>query len=309
MASLRDIKKRIRSVTGSQKITRAMKLVAASKLRRAQQAANQARPYAEEVSAMVSRVAQAAADEAGDKPVHPLCQRRPVKTCLLIVVTSDRGSCGAFNSNVVRRTDRFLREQKSRAERFMLMTLGRKGNDAFGRRAGLSVRHVPDMVAAPRFARIEQLAHEVMNMFLSNKIDEAFVIYNEAQGALAQVVRMRDVLPVAPNKTRLVADGAERPKSPALPAVPSMPADYLFSPSKQELLDTLVPMQITVALQRALLESVAAEHGARMAAMDAATKNAGQMVEALTLQYNRARQAAITLELMDIVGGAEALAG
>ena len=305
MPSLRDIKKRIRSVTGSQKITRAMKLVAASKLRRAQAAALQARPYADEVRAMVGRVAGSQA-ASGDETVHPLCERRTIKQTLLIVITGDRGSCGAFNSNVVRRVERFMREHQARTGGFTLMTLGRKGNDAFGRRAGLAVRHVPDMVASPRFSRIEQLAQEVIHLFLSHKVDEAFVVYNEAQGALAQVVRLRDVLPVTPE-----------PLPPAAPAGPAQVAEppraqveeYLYEPTRAQLLHSLLPLVVAVGLQRALFESVAAEHGARMAAMDAATKNAGQMVEALTLQYNRARQAAITLELMDIVGGAEALAG
>lgn len=304
MATLRDIKKRIRSVTGSQKITKAMKLVAASKLRRAQLAAQQARPYAEEVTSMVSRVAHGTQSGVSDTPVHPLCEQRPVRVALLIVISSDRGSCGAFNSNIVRRVERFLFEHKSRADKFLLMTLGRKANDAFGRRPGLQVRHVPDMVATPRFSRIEQLAEEIMGLFLSGKIDQAFVVYNEAESALAQTVRLRDVLPVAPRP-----EGNTPAATGAMAQAGKSAEEYLFSPGRQALLDKLVPMQITVALQRALLESVAAEHGARMAAMDAATKNAGQMVEALTLQYNRARQAAITLELMDIVGGAEALAG
>ena len=304
MPSLRDIKKRIRSVTGSQKITRAMKLVAASKLRRAQAAALQARPYADEVRAMIGRVA--GSNTGDDEVLHALCEQRPVKQTLLIVITSDRGSCGAFNSNIVRRAERFMREHQPRTGGFVLMTLGRKGNDAFGKRPGIAVRHVPDMVAAPRFSRIEQLAQEVIQLFLTKKVDEAFVLYNEAQGALAQVIRLRDVLPVSPEAQPLQATKAPAPASEGSEAAGD---EYLFEPSRAQLLQTLLPLVVAVSLQRALLESSAAEHGARMAAMDAATKNAGQMVEALTLQYNRARQAAITLELMDIVGGAEALAG
>lgn len=296
MAALRDIKKRIRSVTGSQKITRAMKLVAASKLRRAQETASQTRPYADEVKAMVARVAAAPGQGDDGETIHPLCEVRPSKTTLLVVITSDRGSCGAFNSNIVRRVDRFMREQAAPGRTFVLMTLGRKGNDAFAKRPGLKLTYAPDLLGAPRFARIEQLAKTITAQFARGDIDDAIVISNEAQSALVQHVRLAALLPVSPGRPPPEEDGVSY-------------GDYQFAPSRQALLAALVPRLIAVTLQRAIYESIAAEHGARMSAMDAATKNAGQMVERLTLQYNRARQAAITLELMDIVGGAEALSG
>lgn len=294
MASLRDIKKRIKSVRGSQKITRAMKLVAASKLRRAQQAIAAARPYAEEVAALVARVAASAADgQNEERVVHPLFVQRPVKKTLLVVITGDRGSCGAFNSNVIRRVTRFLHEHKGRTGQFEMLCLGRKGYEAFYKRTDIKVRNVANLVTAPNFAHTQRLADEIIASFVAGDTDEAFVFFNEAQSAMVQHVRMRDILPVAPQSAS-AQDNA---------------SDYIYSPDRTTLLQKLVPMLIAVSLQRALLESIAAEHGARMTAMDAATKNAEQMAETLTLQYNRARQAAITLELMDIVGGAEALAG
>ena len=293
MASLRDIKKRIRSVNGSQKITKAMKLVAASKLKRAQDAIAHARPYAERIDALVARTAaRAQAEASGERVVHPLFAARETKRAVLVVISSDRGSCGAFNSNVIRRAERFIGENGARMGTLEVLTVGRKAREHFQKRKDLVVHDEPDVFSNLSFARTQALAEKLIGRFVRGDLDAAFVVYNEAQSAMSQVVRLHDILPAAP----------------ALPEGEAIGVEPLYAPDRDTLLAALVPTWVSVQLNRALLESVAAEHGARMTAMEAATKNAQELVETLTLQYNRVRQAAITTELMDIIGGAEALA-
>ena len=299
MASLRDIKKRIRSVNGSAKITKAMKLVAASKLKRAHDAVDQARPYADHITGLLARVARRAeqqAGAAGEQAAHPLFATRDGKRAVLLVVSSDRGSCGAFNSNVLRHAERFLVENQRRFGQIEVWTAGRKARDYFAKRKNTVHRDVPDVFRTLSFGRTQELARELIGQFLAGDIDAAFVAYNEAQSAMSQIVRLRDILPAVPPQEDGVADAADDG------------VEMLYAPDRDALLDTLAPTWVAVQLHRALLESVAAEHGARMTAMEAATKNARELVETLTLQYNRLRQAAITTELMDIIGGAEALA-
>lgn len=303
MASLRDIKKRIRSVNGSQKITKAMKLVAASKLKRAQDAVDRSRPYAEHITALLARVARRAEAEArarGEEAAHPLFATRPVRRAVLVVVSSDRGSCGAFNSNVIRHAERFLAQNGGRLGRVEVWTVGRKARDYFAKRKNTVHFDVPDLFRELSFGRTQLLAQQLIGQFMAGELDAAFVAYNEAQSAMSQVVRVRDVLPAVPPQADAAGAGVDGAEADGV--------EMLYAPSRDALLHALAPAWVSVQLHRALLESVAAEHGARMTAMEAATKNAQELVETLTLQYNRLRQAAITTELMDIIGGAEALA-
>lgn len=294
MASLRDIRKRIKSVQNSQKITKAMKLVSASKLRRAQDAMLAARPYAKELGSLLSRVAaRAAAQATDDTPVHPLLELRAPRRVLLVVVTSDRGLCGAFNSNILRRAERFIRENTERFETIEVATVGRKARDYFKKRKIFTVRDYPGMFADLTFRRASEIAEGVVKEFLDHDLDAVFVLYNEFKSAISQNVVVQDILP-------LVQDDLP----PAEAGV-----DYIYEPDVHQVLDKLIPRYVAVHVWRALLESHAAEHGARMAAMESASKNARELADSLTLQYNRARQASITRDLMDIVGGAEALSG
>jgi len=289
--SLRDIRKRIASVKNTRQITKAMKMVAAAKLRRAQEAIVRARPYAEGLERVLGSLATRA-----DLASHPLLVVRPVKRVELVVLTSDRGLCGGFNSNVLRRAQRFAAEARGADghayERVELSTLGRKGRD-FAARRKLDVRK--DYVGIfehLEFSRAEAIGAELAQHYVEADLDAVFLLYNEFQSAISQRVSLVQLLPIAP---RPVVEGMDHP------------ADYLYEPTRAEVLDALLPQHLSMQLWRAMLESQASEHGARMTAMDAATKNASEMIARLTLQFNRARQAYITKELMEIVSGAEAL--
>lgn len=308
MASLRDIRKRIRSVQNSQKTTKAMKLVAASKLRRAQGAIVAARPYAQQLESLLARVAaRALADRASapEDAAHPLMQPRSGGRVMLVVITSDRGSCGAFNSNILRRAERFLSENKERFEHIEVATIGRKGRDYF-KKTKHSTCDYSEHVATLNYNNVFALTQMWSQAFVDKQIDSVFLLYNEFKSVLNQNVTVRDILPVSPNK-------ALHPQTGRVQSADAVEAntgvDYLYEPSRATVLAQLLPQFVGVQLWRALLESAAAEQGARMTAMDAASKNAQELADGLTLQYNRARQAAITRDLMDIVGGAEALAG
>jgi F-type H+-transporting ATPase subunit gamma len=299
MASLRDIRKRIRSVQSSQKITKAMKLVAASKLRRAQDAIVSARPYAEQIGTLLARVAgRSMADSQGDMTlVHPLLQQRAGGKMVLVVVTSDRGSCGAFNSNIIRRAQRFLDENAERFESIEVATIGRKGRDYFKKRPHIRSVDYPDVFTALNFRRAGDITEAWIKQFAAGEVDSVMVVYNAFKSAMQQHVVVQDVLPVQPEAVSTAEKGGAEG------------VDYIYEPDRTQVLDTLIPRYLAVQLWRALLESAAAEQGARMTAMDAASNNARDLADALTLQYNRARQATITRDLMDIVGGAEALSG
>jgi F-type H+-transporting ATPase subunit gamma len=291
MASLRDIRKRIKSVKSSQKITKAMKLVAASKLKRAQDAIVQARPYAQEIATVLSRVA-AQVGASGTGEVHPLLASREPRKVLLLVITSDRGLCGAFNANVLRRADRFIRENTGRFEHVEVAAVGRKGREFFAKKGSVPVRDLGVVGSAWSYAQAVSVASALSAEFTAGSLDAVFVVYNEFKSAISQRVVVQDLLPVVQ---------ADLPES-AL-------TEYVYEPSAEQVLDRLVPRYVATGLWRALLESAASEHGARMSAMDSATKNASELIAGLTLVYNRVRQAAITRELMEIIGGAEALKG
>ncbi len=295
MPSLRDIRKRIGSVKNTRQITKAMKMVAAAKLRRAQEAIVQARPYAQHMEQVLSSLASRARGGAEEAP-HPLLAVRPLRKVELVLLTSDRGLCGGFNSNVLRRAQRFVAEGRGLDgqpyERIEISTLGRKGRE-FARRRRLAIRKdYVGIFEELEFAKAEGIAQELIQHYVDADLDAVFLLYNEFRSAISQRVSLVQLLPIA---AQPVEPGAARP------------VEYLYEPTRRELLEALLPQHLAMQLWRAMLESQASEHGARMTAMDSASKNANDMISRLTLQYNRARQAYITKELMEIVSGAEAL--
>jgi len=287
--SLRDIRTRITSVKSTRQITKAMKMVAAAKLRRAQDAVLRTRPYAILLDQALGRVAaRAAAEESAS--VNPLLAAREAHLAEVVVITSDRGLAGGFNSNIIRRVQRFITEAGDTWERIELSTIGRKAKD-FLRARKLAVRK--DWVGVHQgltYEKAEGIAQELVKRYLAGEVDSVFLCYNEFKSAIAQLPVVVQLLPLKP---------------PAVAAEAAI--DFLYEPSRDALLAELLPRHVAMQVWRALLESAASEHGARMSAMESATKNAEEMIAALTLQYNRARQAYVTKELMEIVGGAEAL--
>lgn len=290
MASLRDIRKRIRSVKNTQQITKAMKMVAAAKLRKAQDAIIAARPYALSLDQMIGDLAA-----RSEGLSHPLLDSRPAKNVDLIVLTSDRGLAGGFNSNITRRVTRFLFENEKKYEAIRLVTIGRKGNEFFRRREADILKDFPGLYSRVSFATASSVAEEVTARFLKGQTDAVFIAYNEFVSAISQNVVLNQVLPL-----QSVAQGEAN-------SAPGNRVDFEYEPGRAQVLDRLLPQAIAIRVYRALLESVASEHGARMSAMGNATTNASDMIGKLTLYYNRTRQAAITKELMEIVSGAEAL--
>jgi F-type H+-transporting ATPase subunit gamma len=291
MASLRDIKKRIVSVKNTQKITRAMKLVSAAKLRRATERVEAARPYAEKVLETASGLARRA-ENLGEAP-HPLLVRRDeVKVCEVIVMTSDRGLCGAFNSNTVRKAQRFVLDNGDKYEKIRFSTIGRKGLEGLKRERIEVRKNYEGLFEIANFKRMEDIARELSEDYIAGEVDEVFLLYNEFKSAITQILTFKPLFPIES------LDVEEHEEDLV---------DYEYEPSRYELLDDLLPQHVATQMFRALFESIASEHGARMSAMENATNNAKEMTDKLTLQYNRARQAAITTELMEIIGGAEAL--
>jgi F-type H+-transporting ATPase subunit gamma len=288
--SLRDIRRRIGSVKSTQQITKAMKMVAAARLRRAQEAITRARPYATMLEQALQRVAaRAAADE---QAAHPLLAARPARTAEVVVITSDRGLAGGFNSNIGRRAQRFVVETSDRYQSVELSTIGRKGRDYLRARKLTIRKDWPGVHQGLTFAKAEGIARELTRRFLDGEVDAVFLAYNEFKSAIAQKVTLKQLLPIETGPEAEAAAGS---------------TDFLYEPGRAALLEDLVPRHVNVQVWRALLDSAASEHGARMTAMESATKNAADMIAALSLQYNRARQAYITKELMEIVSGAEAL--
>lgn len=291
MASLRDIRKRIKSVKNTRQITKAMKMVSAAKLRRAQDNVIAARPYAKTLDGVMSTLISKS--EPGELS-HPLLTRREVKKVELLVVTSDRGLAGGFNANINRRALKYIAEQKAAGVEVFVTTVGRKGHD-FLRGRGTTIRKDnPGILQKLSYGVAETIAKELSKRFLDGEVDAVFMMFNEFVSAIAQVPTQAQLLPfeAAAGETK---SGTQ--------------VDYKYEPNPQEVLAELVPKAVAVKIYRALLESYAAEHAARMTAMENATRNAGDMIGSLTLFYNRSRQAQITKELVEIVSGAEALKG
>ena len=296
MASLRAIRTRIRSVRNTQKITKAMKMVAAAKLRRAQDAVVRARPYAQLIDEMLAQLSRARAE--ADLPPHPLMAVRPPRRVELVLMTSDRGLCGGFNSNIIRRGQRFLVEEGAEYERVQFSTVGRRGRD-FARKRGIETRKdYVGFFGRLRYAQAREIADDLIQAYAKDELDAVYLLYNEFKSAIVQQISLVQLLPLQPRA---------QAKAPAASEKGFIRPDHIFEPSRPEVLQALIPRFLAMQIWRALLESEASEHGARMTAMDSATKNASDMIGRLTLDYNRARQAAITKELMEIVSGAEAL--
>jgi F-type H+-transporting ATPase subunit gamma len=296
MPSLKDLKVRIESVKSTRKITSAMKMVAASKLKRAQAAAESSRPYSE---AMTRIMASLTAAVSGSGAPRLLAGTGKSQTILLIVVTSDRGLCGAFNGSIVREARRQVRKLTGEGKQVKIVCVGRKGRDQLRRDCG------PHIVASfedvgrrgLNFADAHAVAAKVLDMFDVGDFDEARLVYNRFKNVLTQIVTVQQIIPVPPPE---VVVEEKKPQEGA-------PAIYEFEPDEEGILADLLPRNVAIQIYRALLESAAGEQGARMTAMDNATRNAGDMIGRLTLQYNRARQAYITKEMIEIVTGAEAI--
>jgi F-type H+-transporting ATPase subunit gamma len=294
MATLKDIRRRIGSVKSTQKITRAMKMVAAAKLRKAQEKAEAFRAYADLSASILAEVAAGATAED-----HPLLEQRPEpRRALLLVIGADRGLCGGFNSNLNRDVLALLGETAARGGLVPELDLiGRKPRDFFARRDAVVRRFHAGVYDAPDYGTAARIARELSACYESGELDRIDLEFNEMISMVSQKPVRKPLLPIAlPEKAAEDAPGQSLG-----------PVGFIFEPGRRELLGRLLPLYVEVQIYRALLESIAAEQAARMTAMDNATNNASDMIEHLTLVYNRARQSAITSELMDIVGGAEAL--
>ncbi len=288
MPSLKAIRKRITSVKNTQKITRAMKLVAAAKLRRAQESIVAARPYAEVLEQVVGELAGHAGEDA-----HPLLVTRPARKAEIVLLTSDRGLAGSFNAQLIRHVEVYSAEELADLDDVSLRIVGRKGNDYFKRRSANILDFTPAPTSETALEQASDLANHVIQDFLEEGVDRVYLVYNEFKSAISQDVVVKQLLPVVPQTSPDEDYGG----------------DFVYEPSKKDLLEHLLPLYVQTGLYRASLESIASELGSRMSAMDSATRNAGEMIDKLTLQFNRARQAAITKELLEIIGGAEALKG
>lgn len=330
MPSLKSIRKRISSVKSTQKITRAMKMVAGARLNKAQQRITELRPYAVKVQELLGEItrdaaaAQGEAPEAlvlapdgaeesgheavvletparaGELPTHPLLVKRAERRVLLVVLTSDRGLCGAFNTNINKRAEREWKSRVENGQEVQLVVIGRKGRDYFARRGAPVLEYLPEVWDKLDLTTAQQVGAKILAPFNKNEIDAIFLVYNEFKSAMSQTVVVERLVPAGAPAAEAAVEGERQSES-------GRTTEFMFEPNKGALLDRLVPMYVDISILRALYESTASELGARMTAMDAATKNATEMIDSLTLQYNKARQAAITKELMEIIGGSEAL--
>ncbi len=286
MPNLKDLKNRIGSVKKTEQITSAMRMVAAAKLRRAQNDIIAARPYAIKTNeVLVSLVTRTNPD------MHPLLRVREPKKCVLVVIASDRGLCGSFNQNVFRRTEAFIKANKDKYEEISLVLVGKRSRDYFKRKQMKVRKNV--VIGVPSYDLAAEIGDDLIDGYIKEEFDELIVIFNEFKSAMTQILHEDRVLPV---ERMDVEDEATN-------------VEYLYEPSEDVLLDALLPMSFKMFFYRAILESAASEHGARMTAMESASGNAADMIGRLSIKYNRARQAAITTELMEVVGGAEALKG
>ena len=299
MANLKDLKNRIRSVKSTQKITSAMKMVAAAKLRRAQDNAEAARPYAARMGAMIQNLGQKAAPETAPTM---LVGTGDDKRVLLVVVSADRGLCGGFNGSIIRTARREVEALESAGKNVEVMMVGRKASDALKRELGDKIIDSREGVqgTAVAFAEIDSIAEVIRARLKTGALDRCVILYNRFVSAITQEVTLRTLIPVELPET--AADAADAETSSAPPSAP-----YEYEPSENAVLEDLLPRNLSTQIYTAILESSASELAARMTAMDNATRNAGDLIDRLTMQYNRTRQAAITTELIEIISGAEAL--
>ena len=283
MATLLDIRRRIRSVKSTQQITRAMKMVAAARLRRAQDNIFNARPYANQMLALLASLAARTEQNA-----HPLLAGRPIEKVLLVLITADRGLCGAFNANLIRAAQYYVEGQKGKE--VLLIAVGRKGRDAFRKQPlKMESEHI-NLFGRLEFSQAQQVAKEISSLYIEQKVDAVDFLYNEFKSVMTQRVKVERYLPIQPIK----------------PATGEALIEYIYEQPPQEILNALLPRYLEIEVYRALLESQAAELAARMTAMDAATNNASDLIDSLTLHLNRVRQAAITREIIEVVSGAAA---
>lgn len=346
MANILDIRRRIRSVTNTRQITKAMKMVSAAKLRRAQDRAMAARPYAQMLTNVLKSLVSRAEiyDPDTGEPKHPLLARRPENNILLIVVTGDKGLAGAFNTNILKAASRFLESKPGK--NVEIEAIGRKGRDFLRRRYKVASPRAADSSAAPSitligehvgvlgkvdYAMVSELAGRAIDRYSKQEVDSVYVLFNEFKSVIAQRLIVERILPIEQVGQATVAqaeDMGQKEKEQAIEAAKgtgvklrpedtreadaaaakfaTAQVDYIYEQSPEELFRSLLPKYVVIQVFRALLESVAAEHAARMTAMDAATSNATDMIDSLTLAMNRARQAKITKEIIEIVSGAAA---
>jgi F-type H+-transporting ATPase subunit gamma len=280
MATLLDFRRRIRSVKNTQQITRAMKMVATARLRRAQDSIFNARPYANQMLTLLASLAARTEERA-----HPLLAERPIEKVLLVLITADRGLCGAFNANLIRAAHHYLQEH--RGQEVSIIAVGRKGRDAFRNQPFKMVSEHLNLFGHLHFSHAQQVAKEIIDLYTEQKVDAVDFLYNEFKSILMQRVTVERYLPVKPE----------------LPATGEALIDYIYEQPAQEIANALLPRYVEIEVYRALLESQAAELAAKMTAMDAATNNAAELIDSLTLHLNRVRQAAITREIIEVVSG------
>ena len=292
MPSLKEVKNRITSVVSTQQITKAMKMVAAAKLRKSQERINQMRPFARKLNALLQNLSTAQLDTDSDNWYSAVREERRI---LIIAVSSDRGLCGSFNSSVFKGVNRLIDEKYSSQfakGNVTVLTIGKKSNDYFGKRKCTIVGDFTLLFSSLSFESISRAAEFVMEAYKQGKYDKVELVYNEFKNVATQILRTEQFLPITPPQTENVK---------------AQTVDYIYQPSQEEIITSLIPQSLKVQLYKAVLDSNAAENGARMTAMDKATENAGELLKQLRLTYNRTRQAAITKEILEIVGGAEAL--
>jgi F-type H+-transporting ATPase subunit gamma len=294
MASLKEVRNRIVSVSSTQQITKAMKMVAAAKLRRAQDNILRMRPYAQRLSSILTNLSQVA--EGSVSNVYS--EKREIRRVLIIAVTSDRGLAGAFNSNILKAVNAVVNEKYAAqyaADNVDFIAIGKKGHDYFTKRGSKLIGNYTQLFHNLSFDTVRVAAESAMEGFRTGEYDQVELVYNEFKNVATQVVRVEQFLPIE-----------EKPVEEITAA--NVNLDYIFEPSKEKIIEELIPKSLKIQVYKAVLESNASEHGARMTAMDKATDNAGELLKELKLTYNRSRQAAITTEILEIVGGAEALA-
>ncbi len=290
MPGLKDIQRRIKSVKNTQQITKAMKMVAAAKLRRAQENIEAARPYAEKMAELVTSLASMSSPES-----HPLLAGKGGPKAGLVLVTSDRGLCGGFNTYLIRKAQDFISARD--AGDVSLSITGKRAMDYFKRRDVTTIDARPATSGTPSYESARETALKLIGLFLTGELDEVHIIYSQFESALTQTPVVQRLLPLAPQTGEQSEKGEEDGSS----------VEVIYEPSVDKVLENLLPKYIEIQIYKALLESSASEHGARMTAMDSASRNASDMIGSLTLRYNRLRQAAITSELMEIISGSEAL--
>ncbi|KYG78104.1 ATP F0F1 synthase subunit gamma [Roseivirga spongicola] len=289
MASLKEVKERIQSVSSTQQITKAMKMVAAAKLRRAQDRIVQLRPYSEKLAALLANVSSGNNEEG----MNTYSEEREVRRVLIVPVSSDRGLCGAFNSNVVKACRRLIESDELQGKEVEVLPIGKKSYDNFRKKGYPMVNDFYEVFGDLTFDNVREAAEYAMNSYAEGKYDKVYLVYNEFKNVATQIVQTEQFLPIVEiEQDETVNTGI----------------DYIYEPSKDFIVEELIPKSLKIQFYKAVLESNASEHGARMTAMGKATDNAAELLKELKLTYNRTRQAAITKEILEIVGGAEALA-